>query len=90
MMIGLYAGILIVGLGVGFFLAKSRYQSAVSPEQQQALEAVTTEVEQIKAQLAQLKQDKADLSYQLGESRKSLNYAEQRVEKLKQQLADQA
>lgn len=84
-MLWLFAGVLVVGLAVGFFLAKSRFQAGASPEQQRELAAITAESDSIKNQLSQLQQDKADLRYQLGEAKKSLNYAEQRIEKLQSQ-----
>lgn len=84
-MVWLSGGLLVLGLVAGFLWAKYRYQTAASPEQQKLLATMTAESEAINNQLSQLQQDKADLKYQLGEVQKSLNYAEQRVEKLKSQ-----
>lgn len=87
-MIGLGLGFLAFGLVAGFLLARARFQMKASPEQQEALESMAAEVEKIKKQLSQLQQDKADLSYQLGESKKTLNHTEQCMKKLQGQLED--
>ena len=84
-MVWLCGALLVLGVVAGFLLAKYRYQAAPSPEQQLQLAAMIAESEAVNNQLSQLQQDKADLKYQLGEVQKSLNYAEQRVEKLKSQ-----
>lgn len=85
-MIWLCVGFLVSGLVVGFLLARSHFQRIASPEQQQALTVMAADAEVAKKQLSQLQQDKADLTYQLGEAQKSLSYNEQRMAKLQKQL----
>ena len=80
-MIGLCAGVLMMGIAAGFLLAKTRFQKLPSAEQQKKLVDMAAEAALINKQLSQLQQDKADLTYQLGESKRSLSYAEQQLKK---------
>jgi len=85
-MIWLYVFLLVAGLAMGFFLAKSRFQTELSSDQQQVVNELQAEVAAFQSELAQLQQDNADLRYQLGEAKKAQAYAEGRVEKLKAEL----
>jgi uncharacterized membrane-anchored protein YhcB (DUF1043 family) len=78
--------VLLVGAALGYGLAKRQRANKAQAALQLEVEAFAEQLEQLREQLAALQQDKADLSYQLGESEKARRYAEQRLDAAKQKL----